>query len=56
MHRTIEELYSVANEWETGTSITTSTLNSSGLGNDGDSMMKENTIMKEKQTDKEKYW
>lgn len=46
----------MTNKWETGTSITTSILNSSRLGNDGDSMMKENTIKKEKQTNKEKYW
>lgn len=57
VYRTIKELYSVANKWETGTTITTSTLNSSRLGNDGDSMVKENnTITKEKQTNEEKHW
>lgn len=56
VYRTIEDLYSVVNKWETGTSITTSSLNSSRLGNDGASMVKENTITKEKQSNEGKYW
>lgn len=55
MYRTIEDLYSVVNKWETGTSTTTSSLNSSRLGNDRASMVKENTITKEKQSNEEKY-